>query len=93
MADKTIKSVTRKSPTDALKELTKTCDLKYIIYEDNFIYKGFDISHLSAHKIAEVILLNNTPVQVRTLADKPYGRHGFVYQAGAETKELKFGGF
>lgn len=89
---KEVERITTKAPREALRELHKHYKLKYIIYEGLLTYKGYDIAHLGDKKIAEAILFENEPVQVRLLKEKPYKSRG-IYQVEPQVKEIQFGGF
>lgn len=78
-----VKKIRTKNPKDAYNELKRHYNIAYSREEGNMKYVGFDISELNdKHKIAEVILLNDSVVQVRNLVDNPYWAN-----------EIKFGGF
>ena len=86
--------ISTKSPQSAAIELHKTCKLKYILYEDTLIYQGYDISHLSENPIAEVILVNNIPVQIRYLKEIPFIKRerGLIFDPSVDN-DFSFGGF
>lgn len=84
------KKLTSKAPAEALAELKKHFTLQYIINDGCVTYTGFDISSLGNEPIAEVISLNDLPVQVRLLKEAPYKKRTFFYLA---EYDFKFGGF
>lgn len=75
--------IKRKSPVEAAKELHRNFKEVYRYIDGSLIHKGFDISKLEAEPIAEVIYLNNEPVQVRLLSQSPF----------CKNEDVKFGGF
>lgn len=92
MNKKSLVKITTKSPQQAAIELHKHCDIKYILYEGSMIYKGYDISYMSEYPIAEIILVNNMPVQIRLLKEAPIIKRGTIFDSNAVT-DFSFGGF
>lgn len=66
--------ITKNTPQRAHEELKRHYPLVYIFNENNMTYKGFSLKQIDEDKIAEVILLNDEPVQVRVLDEIPYVR-------------------
>lgn len=78
-----IQHIKNKSPKEILFELRSKYPMMYIHRDGGIVYQGYDISDINdSHPIAEVLLVDNTPVQVRYLKSKPFWR-----------ESLKFGDF
>ena len=75
-----VKRIQKKSPQEAYRQLKKLFPVAYIKHDGCVTYKGFDISSLDVgNEIAEVILVNDAPVQVRNLKDNPYWSDAFQF--------------
>lgn len=85
--------ISTKSPAQAERELDKTCRVKYILYEETVMYKGYDISKFGGKPIVEVVHVNKIPVQVRFLNTIPFIKRdrGLIFDS--EASDIQFGGF
>lgn len=78
-----VQRIINNSPESLYRRLRVNCPLLYKHTDGVTSYQGFDVSDNNpTHPIAEVILVDDIPVQIRYLAERPYWH-----------SDVQFGGF